>query len=120
MPPPYPPPRLRPARLLAVLPGEVAPKPLQNHVKTNEKSTFSLLAALGVLLGALGPLLAALGLILGALGPLLAALGRPWAAPGALLAALGALLAALGAILGRQKCSQIVIFSTNLMFTKPL
>ena len=33
MPPPYPPPRLRLAQLLAVAPGEVAPRPLQNRSK---------------------------------------------------------------------------------------
>ena len=99
MPPPTP--STAPARLAAGSRAGGAGPP--DPYKTNEKSTFSFLAAPGSLMAALGALLADLGVLL----------GRSWAA-------LGTLLAALGPLFGRQKCSQRFIFSKNNMFTKPL
>ena len=111
MPPPYPPPRLRLAQLLAVLPGEVARQTVIKLMKMNIFALGRSWGALGCSWAALGRSWADLGCSWATLGRSWPLLGRSWGALGRSWGDLGALLAALGAILGRQKRSQIAIFS---------
>ena len=111
MPPPYTP-STAPARYAfggcPVLGGP------PTHDKYSEKSTFSLLAALGLLLAALVPLL--IGPLLASLEPLLAALRSLWAALGPLWATLGPLLATLWPLLG---CSWPLLGHSWLILRQP-